>query len=48
MTLDGTEVKGFIEKPAGDGGLINGGFFVLSADCLDLIDGDETVWNKSR
>ena len=46
MTLDGTEVKGFIEKPAGDGGLINGGFFVLSADCLDLIDGDETVWEQ--
>jgi glucose-1-phosphate cytidylyltransferase len=40
----GDQVTGFIEKPRGDGGLINGGFFVLSAKCIDLIDGDETSW----
>jgi glucose-1-phosphate cytidylyltransferase len=40
----GNEVTGFIEKPRGDGGLINGGFFVLSPQCLDLIDGDESSW----
>jgi glucose-1-phosphate cytidylyltransferase len=34
----------FTEKPPGDGGLINGGFFVLSPKCLDLIDGDSTSW----
>ena len=40
----GDHVTGFIEKPRGDGGLINGGFFVLSPKCIDLIDGDETSW----
>jgi glucose-1-phosphate cytidylyltransferase len=40
----GEQVTGFIEKPRGDGGLINGGFFVLSPTCMDLIDGDETSW----
>lgn len=37
-------VTGFAEKPRGDGGLINGGFFVLSPRCLDLIEGDDTSW----
>jgi glucose-1-phosphate cytidylyltransferase len=40
---DGT-VTGFSEKPRGDGGLINGGFFVLSPECIDRIAGDETTW----
>jgi len=40
----GEVVTRFIEKPRGDGGLINGGFFVLSPDVLDLIDGDSTMW----
>jgi glucose-1-phosphate cytidylyltransferase len=40
----GNSVTGFVEKPRGDGGLINGGFFVLSPQCLNLIDGDQTVW----
>ena len=40
----GDEVTGFTEKPRGDGGCINGGFFVLSPRCLDYIDGDETGW----
>jgi glucose-1-phosphate cytidylyltransferase len=37
-------VTNFIEKPAGDGGLINGGFFVLSPKCLELIEGDDSSW----
>jgi len=37
-------VTAFTEKPLGDGGLINGGFFVLSPSCLDLIEGDQTSW----
>jgi glucose-1-phosphate cytidylyltransferase len=37
-------VTGFVEKPRGDGGMINGGFFVLSPKCIDLIDGDKTSW----
>ena len=44
--LDGDRIVRFIEKPRGDGGYINGGFFVLSHACLDLIDGDETVWEQ--
>ena len=37
-------VTGFIEKPTGDEGLINGGFFVLDPRCIDLIQGDNTRW----
>jgi len=44
LQLDGERVTGFTEKPKGDGGVINGGFFVLSPKCLDLIDGDDTSW----
>ena len=47
LKLDETEVTGFMEKPEGDGGLINGGFFVLSPKCLSLIEGDETSWEGS-
>ena len=41
---DGDVVKSFEEKPRGDGGIINGGYFVLSPKVIDLIDGDETSW----
>lgn len=41
---DGNQVIGFSEKPQGDGGVINGGFFVLSPECIDLIEGDNTIW----
>jgi glucose-1-phosphate cytidylyltransferase len=37
-------VQGFIEKPRGDGGWINGGFFVLSPKVLDYIHGDQSSW----
>ena len=33
LSIRGEDVTGFTEKPHGDGGLINGGFFVLSPDC---------------
>jgi glucose-1-phosphate cytidylyltransferase len=39
-------ITNFREKPKGDGGLINGGFFVLSSKVLDLINDDLTVWEK--
>lgn len=42
----GDKVTGFVEKPRGDGGLINGGFFVLSPKCLPLIEGDHTSWES--
>lgn len=44
LERSGDQVTDFIEKPRGDGGLINGGFFVLSPNCLDLIVGDQTSW----
>ncbi len=44
---NGNIVTGFTEKPRGDGGMINGGFFVLSPKCLDLIEGDDTSWEGS-
>jgi glucose-1-phosphate cytidylyltransferase len=44
LELSGHSVTGFVEKPTGDQGLINGGFFVLNSDCLNLIDGDDTRW----
>jgi len=44
LNMDGESVKGFTEKPRGDGGWINGGFFVLSPECLKYIDGDQSSW----
>jgi glucose-1-phosphate cytidylyltransferase len=46
IEMDGAQVTGFKEKPHGDGGWINGGFFVLSPKVVDYIDGDSTVWEK--
>jgi len=39
-------VASFREKPEGDGSYINGGYFVLSPQVIELIDGDDTVWEK--
>lgn len=39
-------VTSFKEKPKGDGGMINGGFFVLSPKVLSLIEGDDTIWER--
>lgn len=44
LALENDAVLGFLEKPQGDGGWINGGFFVLSPEVLDFIDGDLTSW----
>lgn len=44
LTMSEDIVQGFTEKPMGDGGYINGGFFVLSPSCLDLVEGDQTSW----
>jgi glucose-1-phosphate cytidylyltransferase len=47
LELGGHLVKSFMEKPNGDGGMINGGFFVLSPDVLNYIDDDSTIWERS-
>lgn len=44
IARQGDLVTGFVEKPRGDGGVINGGFFVLSPKVLDFIDGDQSSW----
>ena len=44
LQLSQRQVMGFTEKPRGDGGLINGGFFVLSPRCLERIAGDASSW----
>lgn len=47
LQLEDDRVRGFTEKPSGDGGLINGGFFVLSPRALDRIPGDDTAWEAA-
>ena len=47
LILDGAKISAFEEKPKGDGGWINGGFFVLSPKVIDFIDGDATVWERA-
>lgn len=46
LRYDGNKVTGFQEKPMGDGGWINGGFFVLSPKVGAYIEGDATVWER--
>jgi glucose-1-phosphate cytidylyltransferase len=47
IVLESSAVTRFVEKPQGDGGFINGGFFVLEPSVLDMIEGDETVWEAA-
>ena len=44
MSAPSGKVEKFIEKPDGDGGFINGGFFVLSPEVVEFIEGDATAW----
>jgi glucose-1-phosphate cytidylyltransferase len=44
VKLNGDVVDAFLEKPEGDGGWINAGFFVLSPAAIDYATGDDTVW----
>lgn len=46
LELDGDRVTSFREKPKGEGGLVNGGFFVLSPEVERYLDGDSTVWEQ--
>lgn len=46
LDIEGQRIVTFKEKPRGDGGWINGGFFVLSPKVIDYIDGDSTVWEQ--
>ena len=46
LKFDGEKVTAFVEKPQGDGGFINGGFFVLSSKVLNLISGDQVNFER--
>jgi glucose-1-phosphate cytidylyltransferase len=46
LDLDGDKVNSFMEKPKGDGAMINGGFFVLSPKVIDYIASDTTTWER--
>lgn len=46
LEFDDGRVVDFREKPAGDGGQINGGFFVADPSVLDFVDGPQTVWES--
>jgi glucose-1-phosphate cytidylyltransferase len=46
LEVDGRRVTGFAEKPHGDGGGINGGFFVLSPEVERYLGDDTTVWER--
>ena len=46
MTLEGDRVCAFAEKPVAESGWINGGFFFLSPKVADLIESDDTVWER--
>ena len=46
LQLDGSVVRSFHEKPEGDNRWINGGFFVLNPAVIDLIDGDNVMWER--
>ncbi len=46
LNFEGSQIINFEEKPQGDGGWINGGFFVLSPKVIDYIHGDATLWER--
>jgi len=46
LNLQGDSIASFQEKPQGDGAWINGGFFVLSPQAIDYVEGDATTWEK--
>ncbi len=46
LDMNDDQVAGFLEKPKGEAGWINGGFFVLSPKVIDYIDSDKTTWER--
>jgi glucose-1-phosphate cytidylyltransferase len=46
LDMEGGYIRRFQEKPKGDGGWINGGFFVLNPSVIDYIEGPSTLWEK--
>jgi glucose-1-phosphate cytidylyltransferase len=46
LEINDGQVTHFLEKPQGDGGMINGGYFILSPKVIDYVDGDDTIWEQ--
>ena len=46
LQMEDGQVTDFLEKPQGDGGMINGGYFVLSPKVIERIAGDATIWEQ--
>ena len=46
LDIQGQQIKQFMEKPKGDGAMINGGFFVLSPQVLNHLENDSTIWEQ--
>lgn len=46
LDMNRNQVTSFQEKPDGDGGWVNGGFFVLSPKVINRIEGDHTIWER--
>jgi len=46
LDFSGSKIRTFQEKPKGDGAMINGGFFVLSPEVIQLIKDDNTIWER--
>jgi glucose-1-phosphate cytidylyltransferase len=46
LKLKGNKVEQFLEKPLGDGGWVNGGFFVLKKDIFNYIRNEKMIWEK--
>ena len=46
LEIEKGQITHFLEKPKGDGGMINGGFFVLSPMVIDYIADDATIWEQ--
>ena len=46
LEIVGENVKSFTEKPPGDSGYVNGGFFVLNESVISYIDNDQTQWER--
>ncbi|WP_454849420.1 glucose-1-phosphate cytidylyltransferase [Rhizobium binxianense] len=44
IQLDGHKITAFAEKPKNEGTRVNGGFFILDPSVIDLIEGDDTIW----
>jgi len=46
VDIEQDKIRKFAEKPVGDGGWVNGGYFVLEPRVFDYLAGDETTWER--